>query len=58
VIRAGNAAVLLAVLGGLLVFQVQVPDAVVFGWLLLLVIVGRSAVRLRSVRHRHRTADE
>ncbi len=58
VIRAGNTAVFLAVLGGLLVFQVQLPDAVVFGWLILLMVVGRSAVRLWSVRHRRRTADE
>jgi uncharacterized membrane protein len=41
VIRATIAAVLLAVLGGLLVAQVEVPDAVVFGWLLLLVVGGR-----------------
>ena len=45
-IRAGNAAVLLGVLGGLLVAQVQLPDPVIVGWLLLLVVGGRSAVRV------------
>src|SRR5215211_7550445 len=38
VIRAANAAVLLALLGGLLVAQVPVPDPVIIGWLLLLVV--------------------
>jgi uncharacterized membrane protein len=56
-IRAASAAVWLGVFGGLLVAQVQVPDAVVFGWLLLLVVGGRSAVRLWSTRHRRRIAD-
>ena len=57
VIRAGNAAVLLAVLGGLLVAQVPVGDAVIVGWLLLLVVGGRSAVRMWSARHQRRSAD-
>jgi uncharacterized membrane protein len=56
VIRAANAAVWLGAFGGLLVAQVQVPDAVVFGWLLLLVVGGRSAVRLWSARHRRHIA--
>ena len=56
VIRAANAAVWLGVFGGLLVAQVQLPDAVVFGWLVLLVVGGRSAVRLWSARHRRRSA--
>jgi uncharacterized membrane protein len=54
VIRATIAAVMLGVLGGLLVAQVQLPDVVVFGWLLLLVVGGRSAVRVWSARHRRR----
>src|SRR5512133_332089 len=37
-IRAANAAVWLALFGGLLVAQVPVPDAVVYGWLVLLVV--------------------
>jgi TMEM175 potassium channel family protein len=57
VIRAANAAVLLAVLGGLLVAQVPLPDAVIIGWLLLLVVGGRSAVRVWSARHRRQSAD-
>jgi hypothetical protein len=51
-IRAANAAVWLALFGGLLVAQVRVPDAVVYGWLVLLVVGGRSAVRVWSARHR------
>ena len=58
VIRAANAAVLLAVLGGLLVAQVPLPDAVIVGWLLLLVVGGRSAIRVWSARHRRRSADD
>jgi uncharacterized membrane protein len=57
VIRAANAAGLLAVLGGLLVAQVPLPDAMIVGWLLLLVVGGRSAVRVWSARHRRRNAD-
>jgi uncharacterized membrane protein len=56
VIRGTNAAILLAVLGALLVAQVQVPDALVIAWLALLVVGGRSAVRVWSSRHRHRSA--
>ena len=52
--RATIAAVLLAVLGGLLVAQVQVSDAVVFGLLLLLVVGGRGAVLVWSTSHRRR----
>jgi uncharacterized membrane protein len=58
VIRAANAAVLLAVLGGLLVAQVPVGDAVIVGWLLLLVVGGRSAVRVWSARHRRRSTED
>jgi uncharacterized membrane protein len=58
VIRAANAAVLLAVLGGLLVAQVPLPDAVIVGWLLLLVVGGRSAVRVWSAGHRRRNAED
>jgi uncharacterized membrane protein len=57
VIRAANAAGLLVVLGGLLVAQVPLPDAVIVGWLLLLVVGGRSAVRVWSARHRRRLVD-
>jgi uncharacterized membrane protein len=57
VIRAGIAAVMLGVLGGLLVAQVDVPDALFLGWLLLLVVGGRWAVRAWSARHRRRMAD-
>ena len=57
VIRAANAAVLLAVLGGLLVAQVPLSDGVIFAWLVLLVVGGRSAVRVWSARHRRRNAD-
>jgi uncharacterized membrane protein len=57
VIRAANAAVWLGVFGGLLVAQVQVPDAVIPGWLLLLVVGGRLAVRVWSASHRRRVAD-
>jgi len=31
---------------------VPVPDALVYGWLVLLVVGGRSAVRVWSARHR------
>jgi protein-S-isoprenylcysteine O-methyltransferase Ste14 len=55
VIRAANAAVLLALLGGLLVAQVPVPDPVIIGWLLLLVVGGRWAVRVWSARHRRQS---
>jgi hypothetical protein len=57
VIRAGNAAVMLGVLGGLLVAQVPVPDALFLVWLLLLVVGGRSAVRVWSARRGRRMAD-
>ena len=56
VLRAGIAAVMLGVLGGLLVAQVPVPDALFLVWLLLLVVGGRSAVGLWSARHRRRTS--
>jgi uncharacterized membrane protein len=52
VIRAANAAVLLAALGVLLIAQVNVPDLVIITWLALLVVGGRSAVRVWSARHR------
>jgi uncharacterized membrane protein len=52
VIRATIAAVMLGVLGGLLVTQVQVPDWLLVGWLLLLVVGGRWAVRVWSIHHR------
>jgi uncharacterized membrane protein len=55
-IRAANAAVWLGLFGGLLVAEVQVPYAVVVGWLLLLVVGGRTAVRVWSARHRRRVA--
>jgi uncharacterized membrane protein len=51
-IRAANAALWLILFGGLLVAEVQVPDVAVFGWLLLLVVGGRSAVRVWLARHR------
>jgi TMEM175 potassium channel family protein len=57
VIRAANAAVLLAALGLLLIAQVQIPDAVIIAWLVLLVAGGRSAVRVWSARHRRRRAE-
>jgi hypothetical protein len=57
VIRAGIAAVMLGVLGGLLVAQVDVPDALFLGWLPLLVVGGRWAVRVWSARHRRQMAD-
>jgi uncharacterized membrane protein len=56
VIRATTAAVMLGVLGGLLVAQVPVSDALFLVWLLLLVVGGRSAVGLWSARHRRRTS--
>jgi len=46
--------VMMGVLGGLLVAQVAVSDALFLVWLLLLVVGGRSAVRLWSARHRRR----
>ena len=55
-IGAANAAVWLILFGGLLVAEVQVPDAAVFGWLLLLVVGGRSTVRMWLARHRRRGA--
>ena len=48
VIRAGIAAVMLGGLGGLLVAQVPVPDTLFLVWLLLLVVGGRSAMRMWS----------
>jgi uncharacterized membrane protein len=53
VIRATIAAVMLGVLGGLLVAQVQVPDWLLVGWVALLVVGGRGAVQVWSARHRH-----
>jgi uncharacterized membrane protein len=57
VIRAANAAVLLAALGVALIAQVEVADPVLFAWLALLVVGGRSAVRVWSTRHRRRNSD-
>ena len=57
VIRATLAAVMLGVLGGLLVAQVHVPDAPLVGWLVLLVVGSRGAVRAWSARHRRQAAD-
>jgi uncharacterized membrane protein len=57
VIRASNAAVLLGALGVLLIAQVQLPDAVIFAWLALLVVGGRTAVRIWSSRHGYRDDD-
>jgi uncharacterized membrane protein len=57
VIRATIAAVMLGVLGGLLVAQVQVPDALFVAWVVLLVVGGRGAVQAWSVRHRRHAAD-
>jgi uncharacterized membrane protein len=57
VIRAANAAVLLAVLGVLLIAQVPVPDPVIVAWLALLVVGGRWGVRVWSARHRRRGAE-
>jgi hypothetical protein len=57
VIRATIAAVLLAGLGGLLIAQVPLSDTWIIAWLVVLVIGGRSSVRLWSARHRRRTAD-
>jgi uncharacterized membrane protein len=56
VIRATIAGALLAALGALLIAQAEVPDAVIIAWLAVLVIGGRSAVRVWSVRHRRRSA--
>jgi hypothetical protein len=58
VIRATIAAVLLVGLGALLVAQVPLSDSVIIAWLAVLVIGGRSAVRVWSSRHRRRGADE
>ena len=57
VIRATIAAVLLAGLGGLLIFQVPISDSLIIVWLAVLVIGSRSAVRLWSARHQRRTTD-
>jgi uncharacterized membrane protein len=56
VIRATIAAVLLVGLGVLLVAQVPLSDSVIIAWLAVLVIGGRSAVRMWSSRHRRRGA--
>jgi len=56
VIRATIAGALLASLGALLIAQAEVPDAVIIAWLAVLVIGGRSAVRVWSARHRRRSA--
>jgi uncharacterized membrane protein len=56
VIRATIAGTLLAALGALLIAQAEVPDAVIIAWLAVLVIGGRSAVRVWSARHRRRSA--
>jgi uncharacterized membrane protein len=57
VIRATIAAVMLGVLGGLLVAQVPVPNWLLVGWLLLLVVGGRGAVKVWSARHRRQVVD-
>ena len=56
VIRATIAGALLAALGALLIAQAEVPDAVIIAWLAVLVIGGRSAVRVWAARHRRRSA--
>jgi hypothetical protein len=56
VIRAAYAAALLVALGLLLIAQVEVPDPVIIVWLALLVVGGRSAVRVWSARHRRGSA--
>jgi uncharacterized membrane protein len=56
IIRATIAGALLAALGTLLIAQAEVPDAVIAAWLAVLVIGGRSAVRVWSARHRRRSA--
>jgi uncharacterized membrane protein len=56
VIRATIAGALLAALGALLIAQAEVPDAVIIAWLAVLVMGGRSAVRVWSARHRRRSA--
>jgi hypothetical protein len=58
VIRATNGAVPPAALGLLLIVQVYVADLLIIAWLALLVVGGRSAVRVGSARHRRRTAEE
>jgi uncharacterized membrane protein len=55
-IRATNAAVWLILFGGLLVAEVDLPYVATVAWLLLLVVGGRSAVRVWLARHRRRTA--
>ena len=55
-IRAANAALWLGLFGGLLVAEVPLPDVAVIVWLLLLVVGGRSAVRVWSARHRRGAA--
>jgi uncharacterized membrane protein len=55
-LRAANAAFWLGLFGGLLVAEVRLPDAAVWVWLVLLVVGGRSAVRVWSARHRRRIA--
>ncbi len=57
VLRATIAAVMLGVLGGLLVAQIQVPDSAIVAWLALLVLGGRGAVQVWPVRHRHHPVD-
>ena len=54
VIRASCAAVLLAALGVLLIAEEDLPDLVIIAWLALLVIGGRSAVKVWRARHRRR----
>ena len=54
VIRASCAAALLAALGVLLIAEANLPDLVVIAWLALLVIGGRSAVKVWCARHRRR----
>ena len=56
IIRATIAGALLAALGALLIAQAEVHDAVIIAWLAVLVIGGRSAVRVWSARHRRRSA--
>ena len=57
VLRATIAAVMLSVLGGLLVAQVQMPTWLLVGWLLLLVVGSRGAVWVWSTRHRPQVVD-
>jgi hypothetical protein len=55
-IRAVNAAVWLILFGGLLAAEVDLPYVAVILWLGLLVVGGRSAVRVWLARHRRREA--